>query len=152
MSQIKKMKVLYYIDQEVFSTIEAFFFYLIHFRSLGQRSENNLLLKFTDLYLKFFQVILPVHLVVNVQDLNNANGVVKQSELLLDFLHKLLLGFGTHFYFKMIYVIVVTEKFVVVESNKLELQNSKCNLKIVSGDHINHKGSVQNPVMVESRL
>ena len=52
----------------------------------------------------------------------------------------------------MIYVIVATEKFVVVESNKLELQNSKCNLKIVSGDHINHKGSVQNPVMVESRL
>ena len=84
--------------------------------------------------------------------MNNVNGVVKQSELLLDFLHKLLLGFGTHFYFKMIYVIVVTEKFVVVESNKLELQNSKCNLKIVSGDHINHKGSVQNPVMVESRL
>ena len=65
-----------------------------------------------------------------VQDLNNVNGVVKQSELLLDFLHKLQLGFGMPSYFKMIYVIVATEKFVVVESNKLELQNSKCNLKV----------------------
>ena len=87
-----------------------------------------------------------------VQDLNNVNGVVKQSELLPDSQHKPLLGFGTHSYFKMIYVIVATEKFVVVEPNKLELQNSKCNLKIVNGDHINHKGSVQNPAMVEFRL
>jgi hypothetical protein len=40
MSQIKKMKALYFPNSGVFVKIEA----LTHFRSLGQNSKNNLVL------------------------------------------------------------------------------------------------------------
>ena len=41
MGQIKKMKALYYINQGTFNIIEALFFYLNHFGSLGQEPKNN---------------------------------------------------------------------------------------------------------------
>ena len=36
-----KMKALYYINQGVFNIIEAYVFYLVHFKALGQKLENN---------------------------------------------------------------------------------------------------------------
>ena len=41
MSQIKKIKALYYINYGVFNTIEALIFVFDPFRSLEQKSKNN---------------------------------------------------------------------------------------------------------------
>ena len=50
------MKALYYSDKGVFDTIEALFFYLIQFRSLGARAEikNNFFRFFVQMRIRRF--------------------------------------------------------------------------------------------------